>query len=532
MDSAESERGRRGRLAWAASLFALAAVAAALFALRAEVGKAHVALAFLLVVLGGSAFGGRALGITLSVVAFGLFDFVFLPPYYTFTIANPLDWLVLVAFLVTGIVAAQLLARADERAEAARQRAIEMERLAMLGAEALNVGRAEGALASVARVIQSALGVSCCEILIQHAEGGAYVRAATAGECPGSGEVDPASLAAWVATAGASAAERVDRTTQLAPPSVPGSDRWKAWPQSPGWIAEGDIRALLVPLQVRSRTVGVLRIAHTAAIALDPAQRQFLDALSYYAALGVERVRLSAEAERAESFRQAGLLKDALIAGVSHDLRTPLTTIKALAHALAARGEPEAGSIEEEADRLNRMVADLLDLSRLNANAMPLHVELNLADEIIGVALQRVRGLRGERAIRVTAVEGPSLGARCDLVQTVRAFVNLLENALKYSPPAEPIDVTVQRRGDRLEFAVADRGPGIPAAERERVFTPFYRPPGTPPDVGGAGLGLAIARRLAEAQNGSVQMEPREGGGSVFRFELPFAELPAVEPAS
>lgn len=528
----DRERRGRARLAWGTSFLALAAVAAGLYLVRAEVDKAHVALAFLLVVLGGSAAGGRLLGITLSVTAFGVFDFVFLPPYYTFAITNPLDWLVLAAFLITGIVAAQLLARADDRAEAAHQRADEMERLAMLGAEALNVGRAEAALTAVARVIQSTLDVSCCEILIQASEHGAYVRAASAGDCPGAGSVDPASLTAWVAQAGAAAAERVDRTTQLAPRGVPPDHAWADRAGAPGWIAEGDVRALLMPLQVRGRTVGVLRISHTAPIALDPAQRQFLDALAYYAALGVERVRLSAEAERAEGFRQAGQLKDALIAGVSHDLRTPLTTIKALAHALAARGEPDARSIEEEADRLNRMVADLLDLSRLNANAMPLDIGFNLADELVGVALQRVRGLQGERMIRVTAVDGASLGARCDLVQAVRVLVNLLENALKYSPAGQPVDLAVARRGDRLEFTVADRGPGIPEAERERVFTPFYRPPATPPDVGGAGLGLAIARRLAEAQQGRVWMQPREGGGSAFTFDLPFADVPTLDPAA
>ncbi|MGH7669269.1 MAG: DUF4118 domain-containing protein, partial [Gemmatimonadaceae bacterium] len=172
MPRPEPGSGRRRRLAWAISFFALACVAAGLFSVRPDVDRAHVVLAFLLVVLGGSAFGGRLLGITLSVVAFGLFNFLFLRPYYTFAIANPVDWLVLAAFLITGIVAAQLLARADDRAEVARQRAVEMERLAMLGAEALNVGRAEAALASVARVIQSTLGVSCCEILIRRSENG------------------------------------------------------------------------------------------------------------------------------------------------------------------------------------------------------------------------------------------------------------------------------------------------------------------------------------------------------------------------
>ncbi|MDE3053702.1 MAG: DUF4118 domain-containing protein, partial [Gemmatimonadota bacterium] len=471
--------------------------------------------------------GGRLLGIALSAVAFFIFDFLFLPPYYTLVIQDPLDWLVLVAFLITGIVAAQLLARAEERAETARQRAVEVERLAVLGAETLNVGRAEEALSAIARVIQSTLGVACCEIFVARPGGGAYRRAAAAGACTEVGEVDPAGLAAWVAQAGAPAAERGDRTALVAPAPTPAADGG-AWTPLPLWNIEGDVRALLVPLRVRDRTVGVLRIAHDAPVALDPAGRQFLDALAYYAALAVERVHLSAEAERAEAFRQAGQLKDALLAAVSHDLRTPLTSIKAIAHRLAERGTAEAASIESEADRLNRMVADLLDLSRLNAGSLPLRLELNVADELVGAALRTVSGVRGERLVLVQAETPGVVGVVGDIVQSVRVLVNLLENALKYSPPGAAVELAIRRRADRVEFAVADRGPGIAEAERDRVFTQFYRPPGTAPDVGGAGLGLAIARRLAEAQGGAVRLKPRPGGGSVFTFDLPAAEVPAL----
>ena len=518
---------RWARWAWPLSFLTLLAASAGLFAVRGHVDKAHVALVFLLVVLGGSAAGGRTLGIALSAVAFFIFNFVFLPPYYTLAIQDPLDWLVLAAFLITGIVAAQLLARAEERAEIARQRAVEVERLAVLGAETLNVGRAEDALGAIARVIQATLGVACCELFVARAGDPAFERAAAAGACEETRAVDPASLAAWVAQAGTPAAERADRTALVGPPVEPGS-AGEAWTPLPLWDMGGDVRALLVPLRVRARTVGVLRIAHDAPITLDPAKRQFLDALAYYAALAVERVRLTAEAERAEAFRQAGQLKDALLAAVSHDLRTPLTSITALAHGLAERGTPDAASIEAEADRLNRMVADLLDLSRLNARSLPLHLELNVAEEIVGAAVRSVSAVRGPQAVVVHAEAPGVVGVVCDAVQAVRVLVNLLDNALKYSPAGAPVELFVRRAGDRVAFAVADRGPGIPEAERERVFTAFYRPPHTPPEVGGAGLGLAIAQRLAEAQGGTVRLEARPGGGSVFTFELPGAEVPAV----
>jgi len=161
-----SRSPRPAWLSWVLSFAALALVTVVLLLLRGTLGKAHIALAYLLVVLGGSAAGGGVLGVALSAAAFLCFNYLFLPPYSTLVIADPLDWLVLVAFLVTGVVAAQLLSRAQQRAELARRRTQEVERLASLGAETLNVGRAEDALGAIAGVIRGALGVARCEILV------------------------------------------------------------------------------------------------------------------------------------------------------------------------------------------------------------------------------------------------------------------------------------------------------------------------------------------------------------------------------
>ena len=357
---------RRTVMTWALWLLILLATTIGLFLLRSRLDKAHFALALLLVVLGGSASRGRLLGVTLAALAFLTFNFLFLPPYYTLAVTHSIDWLVLGAFLITGIVAAQLLSRAQERAELARQRAAEIERLA-------------------------------------------------------------------------------------------------------------------------------------------------------------------AQAERGEAFRQADALKTALIATVSHDLRTPLTTIKALARGLAERGHAEAASIEEEADRLNRFVADLLDLSRIAGNAVPLQLEINDAGDLVGAALRRVHGTMNGRTITVIRDPHSPLFGLFDFVQSLRVLVNLLENALRYAPPTEPIELRVRRDGDRLRFTVADRGPGVPHAEAALIFQPFYRPPGSAPDVGAAGLGLAIARGLATAQQGAVHYEPRPGGGSMFTFEVPAADPPRLE---
>lgn len=516
---------RTRRFAWAGWLVALALSTFAMYLLRDELDKAHVALLYLVLVLGGSATGGRALGLTLAAIAFFAFDTIFLIPYGTLAIRNPLDWLVLLSFLVTSLVATQLLNTAQERTAAAQRRASEIERLSILGAETLNAGVATEALDAIAEVIRTTLAVERCEILAHHTGSGTepmtlLTRAGAAPADGASGDLAADGLTAWVAERGLPAVMRGDHTSQV------GTSGWEA--EGDPWLSQGDVRVLLVPLLARARVVGVLRIVNHEQIELRADQREFLRALSYYAALGVERIRLVAAAERAEAFRQADALKSALIATVSHDLRTPLTTIKALAHRLALGGDPDARSIEEEADRLSRFVGDLLDLSRIAANAMPVRVELNAAEELVAAARQRLGGALEHRELRVLVDEGaPLLLGQFDLVQSVRVLVNLIENALKYSPDCV-IELAVARSGDRLVLEVRDRGPGIPRGEEALIYEPFYRPAGTRPDAGGAGLGLAIARGLAEAQGGAVRYTPREGGGSVFTFELPAANAPSL----
>ena len=282
----------------------------------------------------------------------------------------------------------------------------------------------------------------------------------------------------------------------------------------------------LCRFSVRGHVVGVLELRHPDGLHLAHAERRFLRALSYYAALSIERTRLVAAAERADALRAADRLKDALLASVSHDLRTPLTTIKALAHDLGTIDD-RAHIIEEEADRLNRLVADLLDLSRLQAGAIPLQVALNAADDVVGAVVQRVSGVLGNRTLDVRFTDTSTLlVGRFDFVHALRILVNLVENAHKYSPAGTPITLRIARDGEWLRFTVADRGPGVVAHERERIFEPFYRPSDAIADSSSAGLGLSIARRLAELQGGTMTYVSRDGGGSAFILSLPAADLP------
>jgi two-component system sensor histidine kinase KdpD len=262
------------------------------------------------------------------------------------------------------------------------------------------------------------------------------------------------------------------------------------------------------------------------ALTLDKATQRFLRALSYYAALGIERLKLTREADRAEALQKADQVRNAVLASVSHDLRTPLTTIKALANEIRQTGDERAATIEEEADRLNRFVADLLDLSRLSGGALQVKPEINAAEDLIGAALQRVSGALHDRTV-VASLDAsePLLLGRFDFVHSLRVLGNLIDNAIRFAPPESAVEVSARRQNGALEFAVADRGPGIPLADREFVFQPFYRGLAGAQDRGGVGLGLSIARGLAEAQRGMVRYEERLGGGSLFIFSVPAADV-------
>ena len=491
-----------------------------MLSVRSSLSEAHIALVYLMAVLGGSSQGGRALGLALAITAFLFFNFFFIPPYHTLAIAEPLDWLILISFLVTAVVAAQLLAVAQRETDKARRRAAEVEHLSSLGAETLNAGRADDALVAIANVVRITLEASRCEVLLLNESGSTISVGAASGTEPAppleGARYGGASLLDWVAANRMPAVERNDGTVRVGhTPGVAGLG-----------LETGRVRVLLAPLEVRERIVGVLRIAHAPALRLDQAQLRFFEALCYYAALGAERVRLIATSERAEALRQADVLKDALLASVSHDLRTPLTTIKALAHDIRSEGDERAVTIEEEADRLSGFVGDLLDLSQLAAGGLRLTVEINAVDDLMGAAIQRASGSVNGRTVLASIAPGdPLIVGRFDFVQSLRVLVNLLENAFKYSEPGSEVKMTARRVDGLLEFVVADRGAGVTPSERQRIFEPFYRSSDTAADAGGMGLGLSIAKQLAEAQGGSVTYEPREGGGSRFIFRLPAADI-------
>ncbi len=512
---ARAGAGPSGTLLEGAFWLLLAAFATVLFTkLRGPLDEADAAILYLLIVLGGSSRLGRTWGILLAVLCFLALNFFLVQPLYTPLVARPLDWIVLLGFLTTGVVAAQLLYRAQREAAAARARAAEVDRFATLGAETLNLDPAGEAVVAIARVIRERLRLASCAIYEQ--SGGALRLVARALGEPENAppETDP---------------RHRTRVVEQRRALVVRPDGGIRRPSPDESLAEllghGDGEEYILPLAVRGEPVGVLTFTGSGLIRLTPPERRFAEALAYYAALGVERLRLAAQAQRAEALREADRLKDALLASVSHDLRTPLTTIKALAHQIRTTGDADAAVIEEEADRLNRFVTDLLDLSRLEGDAVRPNAELVPADELVGAALQQAEGVCGQRELRVQLPPADQIPlGRMDFVLALRALVNLIGNACKYSPPETAVELTVDSGAGSLRIRVDDRGGGVPESDRERIFEPFFRAPGDR-RTAGTGLGLSIARRLARAQGGDVTFAPRPGGGSSFTRALPAAAL-------
>jgi two-component system sensor histidine kinase KdpD len=257
------------------------------------------------------------------------------------------------------------------------------------------------------------------------------------------------------------------------------------------------------------------------------------------AASVIERARLRRESLQIELLKRTDALRAALLSSVSHDLRTPLSSIKAAASSLLqedVQWDEEARrsfalAIEHEADRLNRLVGNLLDMSRIEGGALKPEKEWYPVDELIHDVLDHMQPVLQERTVQ-THLPDDLPPVELDYLQMDQVLTNLIENAVRYTPPESPIEVSAQIDGEQMVISVADRGPGIPQADKERIFDKFYRVLGTQRNVAtipGSGLGLAVSKGLVEAHGGHIWVEDRPGGGSIFRFTLPVRKAEGIE---
>jgi two-component system sensor histidine kinase KdpD len=463
-----------------------------------------VEMLFLLGVMVTALLGGRRAAVVAAALSVAVFDFLFVAPFYTLDVADPRYITTFATMFVVSLVIGTLVLRVREQREAALSRARRMAALHAASRDLSSAVDVPAVALGTCRGAAEALGAEA--VWFEVSKDGAVTPLATA---PGSSEVGAAAadVAEFVAGAG--------ETAGL------GTDRMGAEP------------VLCVPVRSAGGTVGVVAVQPRDGGVPSPEQRELLEALAQGAALALDRVRHADDARRAAFNAEREALRSQLLSSVSHDLRTPLATITGAATAL--REGPALDwdtrrelteSIVGEAERLERLVSNLLDMTRLDQGAVVPKREWVPAEEVVGSALTRLERLLAGRPVRTRLhADLPLLSV--DPVLLEQLLVNLLENAIKYTPPGSELSVTANVVGEGIEFEVADRGPGIDAGEEERIFERFYR--GDAPGVRGAGLGLPIARAIARVHGGRLTAASRDGGGAVFRLVLP---LPRGAPAT
>jgi len=277
----------------------------------------------------------------------------------------------------------------------------------------------------------------------------------------------------------------------------------------------------LVPVRLGVRAIGSLGISGAVL------SRQTLEALGTLVAIAIERARAIEQLGQTEAAREGERLRTALLDSVTHDLRTPLTSIKASVTSLlsnpalsAAQRQELLTIINEESDRLNRLVGEAAEMSQLDAGEVVLKLEPHSIEDVIRSALEKCKSALGTRTVRVE-VQSNLPSVRVDLERAKEVLVHLLENANQYSPQEQPITVTAELSGDTIVTSVADRGSGIDDPEQSLIFEKFYRGKDQRYRVQGTGMGLPIAKAIVEGHGGSISVTSQLGHGSVFSFTLP-----------
>jgi two-component system sensor histidine kinase KdpD len=481
---------RTRALAWVAVPLALALVTAA--GRWAGANAPTIGSIYLVVVLGLAAWGGWAVGATASVAAMFCFNYFFLPPLGTLTIAEPANWVALLSFLAASTFASRLVANARRQAEEAQRRRREVETLYDLCFSLFAVSQRPGVLGEAAARTLRALGAGAGALVLLDDRGGEMVSAIGEERL----EIGDAAIAR----------AREGRIFELA-------------------------GTVYIPLEVGGRVNGVLVARGIAAprTVLEPAGRLL--------ALAVERERLLGEAAHLEAIRESDTLKTSLLRAVSHDLRTPLTAIRleveSLGRHVADRPEAMASvqGLALEAERLARRIDNLLALARLEAGLARPHPEAMPAGALFRAARESLTLILAARPVEVRIAPGcPDLWVDPSLALEI--VVNLLENAARAAPAGSPLELAASAADTapgQVRVEVSDRGPGIPAGLRRMLQSPRDLRPGADRgsgDSASGGLGLQIARSFAEADGGSLALLDRPGGGTVARLDLPAAPEP------
>jgi two-component system sensor histidine kinase KdpD len=463
----------------------------------------NISLVFLAAVLASAVQYGLGPSIYAALLSVLCYNFFFLPPLYTFTIADPQNVIALFFFLIVAVLTSSLTARTRTQAVVAQRQARTTGELHAFSKKLAGIAKLDDLLWATAHQIATMLKV---EVVILIPEGDTIaVRAGF----PPEDELDEADLAAakWCGDHNQPAGRGAD--------TLPGAKR------------------LFLPLRTGRGPVGVLGINRRSPGPLfTPDERRLLDALADQAAVAIERTQLAEDIDEARVLAETERLRSALLTSISHDLRTPLASIIGTITSLRSFGrlydeatrDEMLATAQEEGERLNRFVANLLDMTRLDSGTVEVRREMLDLSDVVGSALQRCgKILAGHKVAVDLAGDLPMLPL--DFLLMEQVLVNLLDNAAKYSPAGAAIEIVGRRDGAEAVVEVRDEGPGIPAGDIERIFDKFYRVHSTDRQRAGTGLGLAICRGFIQAQGGRIAAANRtDRSGAVFMIRIPIAE--------
>jgi two-component system sensor histidine kinase KdpD len=449
---------------------------------RLPVNPTTVALTFLLVVLLLASRWGLAIATTTAIVAALAFNYFFLPPVHTFTITDPQNWIALLAFLASAIVASRLAERARREALNATRRRKEVERLYSLSQQLLATDNVMELLNSIPHYVRDAFGLKAAAMFLPKRK--AVYRTG----------VDHPELSE----------EQLE--------SVSGRGEL---------VVDEEQQLCFVPLRIGVKPVGSLGLEGAVL------SRETLEAVGSLIAISIERAGAIETLTRAEAARESEKLRSALLDSVTHEFRTPLTAIKLSVTTLLSTPQIDADGrkdllnvINEEADRLNRLVGEAAEMAQLDAQRVELRRETYGVRQVVDAALEKSKQALAGREVKLHLPESlPSV--RIDLERIAEVLVQLLENAAKYSPLGTPITISAEPDGKMVDISVADRGPGIDDMEQSLVFEKFYRGRDQRYRVQGTGMGLAIAKAIVEAHGGTIGVTSQLGSGSVFHFTVP-----------
>jgi two-component system sensor histidine kinase KdpD len=467
----------------AASFFIVAGITLA-YTRLVSVNQTTVALSLLLAILAVSAVWGMTVSVIMSVGAMLAFNYFFLPPVGKFTIADPQNWVALGAFLVTSIVGSQLSARIRTEADEAHDRRREIERLYKFSQKLLGEGNVLQLMNAIPDYIVESFEAGAAELFLPLKD--KFYRSGF-----GAAHLDEESMKSAFA-----------RDESLSQPQL---------------------SLYFIPVRLGVRPIGSLGVSGARL------SRQTLDAVGSLVAIAIERARAVEQLGQTEAERQGERLKSALLDSITHDFRTPLTSMKAAVTSLLssdlvapAQNHELLSIINEECDRLNHLVEEAAEMARLEAGDVELDLQPHAIQEIIDASLAELKSSLTGRPVelRVNANLPPVVA---DFDRAREVLMKLIDNANLYSPKGQLITISAESQGDAVTTSVADRGPGIDDFEQGMVFDKFYRGKDQRYLVRGTGMGLPIAKAIVTAHRGSVAVTSQLGKGSVFSFTLPAA---------